>query len=83
VSGNARSGRHFEEARMGKYLECGAVVPGCRFVIHADGDEAMKKAVDHARVEHGIEFMSQQLKARYRAAIKDEPSRDATQAGSA
>jgi predicted small metal-binding protein len=58
---------------MGKVFECGSVVPGCRFVIHADGDdELMMKAMAHARAEHGIEHMSEHLKARVRAAIRDE-----------
>jgi predicted small metal-binding protein len=58
---------------MSKVLECGSVVPGCRFVIHADNDdELMMKAMAHARAEHGIEHMSEQLKARMLAAIRDE-----------
>ena len=58
---------------MNKVLECGSVVPGCRFVIHADGDdELMMKAMAHARAEHGIEHMSEQLKARMLAVIRDE-----------
>jgi predicted small metal-binding protein len=58
---------------MSKVLQCGSVVPGCRFVIHADNDdELMMKAMAHARAEHGIEHMSEQLKARMLAAIRDE-----------
>jgi predicted small metal-binding protein len=58
---------------MSKVLECGSVVPGCRFVIHADNDdELMMKAMAHARAEHGIEHMSEQLKARILAAIRHE-----------
>jgi predicted small metal-binding protein len=58
---------------MSKVLECGSVVPGCRFVIHADNDdELMMKAMAHARAEHGIEHMSEQLKARMLAVIRDE-----------
>jgi predicted small metal-binding protein len=58
---------------MSKVLQCGSVVPGCRFVIHADNDhELMMKAMAHARAEHGIEHMSERLKARMLAAIRDE-----------
>lgn len=62
---------------MSRYLECGSVIPGCRFVIHADNDDQlMMKAMEHARIEHGIEHMSPQLKARIRAAIRTEPVRE-------
>ena len=58
---------------MSKVLQCGSVVPGCRFVIHADNDdELMMKATAHARAEHGIERMSERLKARMLAAIRNE-----------
>ena len=39
---------------MSKILECGAVVPGCKFVIHGESDEdVMMKASEHARAVHG------------------------------
>jgi predicted small metal-binding protein len=58
---------------MSKVLECGAVFPGCKFVIHGDSDdEVMLKAMEHARAEHDTPSMSERLKARVRAAIKDE-----------
>ncbi|HYZ62724.1 MAG TPA: DUF1059 domain-containing protein [Acetobacteraceae bacterium] len=57
---------------MSKVLECGAVFPGCKFVIHGDrDDELMLKAMEHARAEHDAAYMSERLKARVRAAIKD------------
>lgn len=63
---------------MSRYLECGSVVPGCRFVIHADNDdELMMKAMAHARAEHGVEHFSEHLKARMRAAIRDDRERKA------
>ena len=58
---------------MNKALECGSVGPGRRFVLQADcDDELMMKAMAHARAEHGIERMSEQLKARMLAAIRHE-----------
>lgn len=58
---------------MSKVFECGSVFPGCKFVIHGDGeDEVMLKAMEHARVEHNSAYMSGRLKARIRAAVKDE-----------
>lgn len=58
---------------MRKRLECGSVFPGCRFVIHADGDdELMAKAVAHARAEHYATPITDRLKGRIRSAIRDE-----------
>jgi predicted small metal-binding protein len=57
---------------MSKILECGLIVPGCNFVIHGDSEEdLMMKAVEHARAVHDVEYISEQLKARIRAAIKE------------
>jgi predicted small metal-binding protein len=57
---------------MSKVLECGSVVPGCRVIIHGDSEEdLMMKAMEHARTVHGVEHMSEQLKAHIRAAIKE------------
>jgi predicted small metal-binding protein len=58
---------------MGKVLECRSVVPGCEFVVHGDSDtEVMIKAAEHARAVHAIEHLSEALKAKIRAAMKDE-----------
>jgi predicted small metal-binding protein len=57
---------------MSKMLECGLVIPGCDFVLHGDDEEElMIKTIEHARIVHGIEHMSEQLKARIRAAMKE------------
>lgn len=58
---------------MRKTLECRSVVPGCGFVAHADNDEdLLLKAAEHARITHGVEHMSEQLRAKVKAAIRDE-----------
>jgi predicted small metal-binding protein len=58
---------------MRKILECRAIVPGCNFVARADSDEELlRKAVDHAHSAHGVEHMSEQLKAKVKAAIREE-----------
>jgi predicted small metal-binding protein len=58
---------------MSKTLECGSVVPGCKFVMHGDSEEElMMKEVEHARVAHDIEHISERLRARIRAAINEE-----------
>ncbi len=57
---------------MSKILKCGDVVPGCKFVIHGEGeDEVMMKAADHARTTHGVDHLSEPLKTQIRAAIRD------------
>lgn len=58
---------------MAKLFECGSVVPGCNFVIHAeDESEAMIRAVEHLRASHEVEHLSERLKARIRSVIKDD-----------
>jgi predicted small metal-binding protein len=59
-------------ARPRKVLECGAVVPGCKFVAHADSeDELMAIAAEHAQSVHGIDHLSEELRAKIRSAIRD------------
>lgn len=58
---------------MTKRLECGAVVPGCDFVAHAQSDEELLMVVtDHARSAHQLERISPELRARLAKAIKEE-----------
>jgi predicted small metal-binding protein len=61
------------EAIMVKVFECGSVVPGCRFVAHDESrDELVVTAVEHLHRVHEIEQLSESLKARVRAIIKDD-----------
>jgi len=65
--------REAGEEIMESVFECGSVVPGCRFVIHADErDEVLAKAIEHMHSFHEIEHLSEPLKARIRAAIREE-----------
>jgi predicted small metal-binding protein len=58
---------------MAKVIECGAVVPGCNFVVHgADEAEIIVKMAEHLGSAHDVEHLSEQLKARIRAAIRDD-----------
>lgn len=58
---------------MPKRLECGSIVPGCNFIAHGQTeDELMMKAADHARKAHGVEHLSEPLKAKIKASIMDE-----------
>jgi predicted small metal-binding protein len=62
------------EARsvMKKELECGTVVPGCEYKIHAETEgELLVKLADHARAAHGIERISDGLKAKVLAAMRE------------
>lgn len=55
---------------MRKELACGSVVPGCDFVARAaTEEELMLKVADHARNVHGIDHISEDLKAKIREAI--------------
>lgn len=59
-------------AKARKFLECGAVTPGCRFVAHGESeDEIMIIIAEHTHAMHGVEHMSEQLKAKIRASIRD------------
>lgn len=58
---------------MRKVLECGAIVPGCNYVAHgASEEDLMLKAAEHARNAHGVEHLSEPLKAKIKASIKNE-----------
>jgi predicted small metal-binding protein len=58
---------------MTKVLECRTVVPGCDFVVHGESEEdVMMKEEEHARRVHGVEHISEPLKARIRSAIKEQ-----------
>jgi predicted small metal-binding protein len=59
-------------AKPRKVLECKSVIPGCNFVAHAeDENEMMVVIAEHAHTAHDVDHLSEQLKAKIRAAIKD------------
>jgi predicted small metal-binding protein len=69
--------RRQKEACMSKILECGVIVPGCKIVIHGDDeDDVVTKAVQHLHTVHNIEHVSEQLRARIRAAIKEPADKE-------
>jgi predicted small metal-binding protein len=58
---------------MSKVLQCASIVPGCEVVIHGDSEsDVVVKAAEHARTVHGIEHLSEALRAKIRAAVKEE-----------
>jgi predicted small metal-binding protein len=61
-------------ATMGKIVECAKVDPssGCTHVIRGSTEEeVLKKAAEHAK-QHGIREVTPELKAKVKAAIRDE-----------
>ena len=59
-------------AKLRKVLRCASVIPGCEFVAHAeDENEMMVLMAQHARTVHEVDRLSDELKAKIRAAIKD------------
>jgi predicted small metal-binding protein len=58
---------------MTKVLQCGAIVPGCDFVVHGQTEgELIVKAEEHLQSAHDVDHVSERLKAKIRAAIRDE-----------
>ena len=61
-------------ATMGKIVECAKVDPssGCTHVIRGTTEEeVLKNAAEHAK-QHGIREVTPELKAKVKAAIRDE-----------
>jgi predicted small metal-binding protein len=59
---------------MGKIIECAKVDPssGCKHVVRGETeDEVLKNAMEHAK-QHGIREVTPELKAKVKAAIRDE-----------
>lgn len=56
-----------------KMLRCGAVVPGCDYVVHGDDAlDVLAKTADHVRMAHGVQRMSDNLRDRIKAAISED-----------
>jgi predicted small metal-binding protein len=59
---------------MGKMVECAKVDPssGCKHVVRGQTEEeVLKNAAEHAK-QHGIREVTPELKAKVKAAIRDE-----------
>ena len=59
---------------MGKIVECAKVDPssGCQHVVRGNTEqEVLKNAAEHAK-QHGIREVAPELKAKVKAAIRDE-----------
>jgi len=61
-----------KEFPMAKSLRCDDVIPGCSYVVHADSEEeVMRKAAEHARLEHNIRRITPEITAMMRAAVRE------------
>lgn len=63
-----------EERPLGKMVECAKVDPssGCKHVVRGNTEEdVLKNAAEHAK-QHGIREVTPELKAKVKAAIRDE-----------
>jgi predicted small metal-binding protein len=60
---------------MVSFYECGSVVPGCRFVAHNENrEDLLIIAIEHLHRVHEIEHLSEPVKARIRAVIREAPA---------
>lgn len=58
---------------MKRHINCGDVVPGCSFTATATTEEELlQKVAEHARHDHGVTEISDDLAAKVKAAIKDD-----------
>lgn len=58
-----------------KQFACGAVVPGCQAVFTADDDDAiLAQVADHARADHGLDEVPDELVAQVRGEIVEVPA---------
>ena len=58
---------------MSKVMKCGDVVPGCEFVARGKNeDEVLSRAAEHAKKDHGMESISEDVLKKVKSAIHDE-----------
>jgi predicted small metal-binding protein len=58
---------------MAKAIRCGDIVPGCEFVARGkDEDEVLARAAEHAKKDHGMESIPDEVLAKAKAVIREE-----------
>jgi len=58
---------------MSKVMRCGDVVPGCEYVARGQNDEeVLARAADHAKKDHGMESIPEDVLKKVKSAIQDE-----------
>ena len=56
-----------------KVMKCGDVVPGCKFVAKGENEqEVLGKAAEHAKQDHGMDSIPNEVLAKVKSAIHDE-----------
>jgi len=67
---------------MAKVIRCREVGFDCEGVIRADTEEeALRQAAEHARSAHGLKEVSQEVVAKVRSVMRDEPARGGSSPG--
>jgi predicted small metal-binding protein len=60
---------------MSKAMKCGDVVPGCPFVARGDTEQqVLARAAEHAKEDHGMETIPNDVLLKVKAAIHDDPT---------
>ena len=55
---------------MSKTIECGQVVPGCKFTAEANTEqELLQKVAEHAQEAHGVTEVTPELLTKVKSAI--------------
>jgi predicted small metal-binding protein len=68
---------------MAKVLRCNDLMPGCQFEARGDSEEdVLMQAAEHARTDHHMTEISDELESKVRASIHDEGQASAQAAGS-
>ena len=69
---------------MSKVLKCADVAPGCDVEIRGESeDDVLQKAAEHAREEHNIDGISDEMLSKIKGAIRDEGEAKTRRASSA
>lgn len=58
---------------MAKVMKCGDVVPGCDYVARGkDEKEVLTQAAEHAKRDHGMESIPEDVLNKVKSAVHDE-----------
>ena len=58
---------------MAKAMRCGDVVPGCEYVAKGENeDEVLARAAEHAKRDHGMDSIPDEVLTKVKSAIHDE-----------
>lgn len=58
---------------MAKVMKCADVVPGCDYVARGNSEEeVLKSAAQHAKEDHGMDSIPNEVLAKVKSAIHEE-----------